>query len=244
MSKKSFARLIRIVTGTFGTARDEVFSLESNLTRFEKFVHFWVLVSRSFVRNRCPIRASALSYTTLLALIPMLAVAMSITSIFLKNKGTDQIREFVEQFVERVVPNQFSDAFSESIPVPVYGPALPPDLGATNGPAPNASPLAPAATPPLAAPVSTNETPSLEAAENLATLKSDARVRAVQKKIADYIHQFIQNTYSGTLGITGVVILFWTAIIMLTRVEETFNDIWGVTRGRNWLSRVVLYWIQ
>ncbi|MEK7707642.1 MAG: YhjD/YihY/BrkB family envelope integrity protein, partial [Verrucomicrobiota bacterium] len=29
---------------------------------------------------------------------------------------------------------------------------------------------------------------------------------------------------------------------MLARVEETFNDIWGVARGRNWLSRVVLYW--
>jgi len=29
---------------------------------------------------------------------------------------------------------------------------------------------------------------------------------------------------------------------MLANVEATFNDIWGVTRGRNWLLRVVLYW--
>ena len=28
---------------------------------------------------------------------------------------------------------------------------------------------------------------------------------------------------------------------MLTRIEETFNDIWGVTRGRNWLRQVELY---
>ena len=87
MSKKSFARLIRIVTGTFGTARDEASLFEAGLTRFEKFVHFWVLVTGSFVRNRCPVRASALSFTTLLALIPMLAVAMSVTSIFLKSEG-------------------------------------------------------------------------------------------------------------------------------------------------------------
>ena len=29
---------------------------------------------------------------------------------------------------------------------------------------------------------------------------------------------------------------------MLANIEETFNDIWGVTRGRNWLSRIILYW--
>jgi membrane protein len=29
---------------------------------------------------------------------------------------------------------------------------------------------------------------------------------------------------------------------MLSRIEETFNDIWGVARGRSWFMRVVLYW--
>lgn len=242
MSKKSLARLIRIVTGTFGTARDEVFSLESNLTRFEKFVHFWVLVSKSFVRNRCPIRASALSYTTLLALIPMLAVAMSITSMFLKNKGTDQIREFVEQVVERLVPNNFSDAFSLSIAGPEYGPQLPLPANDPGAASVGATNLALTPTNEITSIAVTNAESAVGQTNNLATLKSDARVRAVQKQVADYIHQFIQNTYSGTLGVTGVVVLLWTAIVMLTRVEETFNDIWGVTRGRNWLSRVVLYW--
>jgi len=33
------------VTGTFGAPRDETFSFEASLTRFEKFVHFWVLVA-------------------------------------------------------------------------------------------------------------------------------------------------------------------------------------------------------
>src|SRR5262245_54797502 len=44
--------------------------------KWRRFVHFWVLVGRSFVRNRCPIRASALAYGSLLALIPMLAVVI------------------------------------------------------------------------------------------------------------------------------------------------------------------------
>ena len=108
MSKKSLARLIRIVTGTFGSARDDGFSLETSLTRFEKFVHFWVLVWQSFVRNRCPVRASALSFTTLLAMIPMMAVAMSVSSALLKTQGEQQLKAFVAQFIEQVIPNELS----------------------------------------------------------------------------------------------------------------------------------------
>jgi len=44
------------------------------------------------------------------------------------------------------------------------------------------------------------------------------------------------------LGATGMVFLIFVAISMISRVEATFNDIWGVTRGRNWLVRVVQYW--
>ena len=216
MSKKSFARLIHIVTGVFGAARDEFFSFEASHTRFEKFVHFWVLVWGSFRRNRCPVRASALSFTTLLALIPMLAVAMSVTTMFLKSEGQEQIESFIERFVEQMVPslivetNKSPEAAAESSDTNAASAVQPGnDLSQTNAPA---------------------------------LLIRDERVVAAQKKAAGYIHQFIQNAYSGRIGVVGVVFLLWTAIVMLTRVEETFNDIWGVTRGRNWLSRVVLYW--
>lgn len=230
MSKKSFARLIRITTGTFGTAKEELFSLESNLTRFEKFVHFWVLVCRSFVRNRCLIRASALSYTTLLALIPLLAVAMSVSSMFLKQQGEDQIGAFIEQFVAHIVPDAPADDGEDAFDWESYA-ALPESTNAspaalqTNGVA-------------TTEPADTNASPAVAAS----SLVRDVRVVAAKERAAAQIRSFIQNAYSGTLGTVGVIILLWTAIVMLTRVEETFNDIWGVTHGRNWLSRVVLYW--
>src|SRR5205823_6047502 len=64
----------------------------------------------------------------------------------------------------------------------------------------------------------------------------------VRKDIARNINQFIQNTRSGALGVTGSVLLIFAAISMLTRIEYTFNDIWGVARGRSWFTRIVVYW--
>jgi membrane protein len=60
--------------------------------------------------------------------------------------------------------------------------------------------------------------------------------------VAKNIHDFVQKTQSGALGMVGMLLLVFVAIRMLANVEATFNDIWGVMRGRNWLLSVVLYW--
>ena len=52
-------------------------------SRLHRFGHFWLLVGKNFIRNRCHVRASALAYTTLLALVPLLAVGVSIFGIAL-----------------------------------------------------------------------------------------------------------------------------------------------------------------
>jgi membrane protein len=71
---------------------------------------------------------------------------------------------------------------------------------------------------------------------------ADKEVIRARKQIARSIHGFIQNTRSGALGVTGSIVLIFAAISMLSRIEDTFNDIWGVARGRGWFTRIVLYW--
>src|SRR5256885_8243911 len=67
---------------------------EAQLHPFQRFIHFWVLVGKSFARNRCPVRASALAYTTLLALIPLLAVGFGVFTTFL-NSSREKTTELI-----------------------------------------------------------------------------------------------------------------------------------------------------
>src|SRR5207253_10647035 len=76
----------------------------------------------------------------------------------------------------------------------------------------------------------------------LISFAEDEHIVSARKEMARRINDFIQNTRSGALGVTGSVLLIFVAISMLSRIEDTFNDIWGVARGRTWFMRIVLYW--
>jgi membrane protein len=155
---------------------------ESKASFLEKFAHFCLLVLKSFLRNKCPLRATALAYATLLALVPLLAVGVSITSGLLQERGRDATRDLIERFVDAVVPQL-------------------------------------------------KEVPRAEGETE------DARTQVVGR-----INEFIANIQAKTLGASGILGLILVAILLLSNIEDTFNDIWGVTRGRSWFKRVVQYW--
>lgn len=220
---------------------ESTWSAKGKASRLHRFAQFCFLVWKSFNRNRCPVRASALSYATLLALIPLLAVAISVTSSLLKDRGEQAIYKFIDRIVSEVVP---------------------PSQMETNPPATTASLLEITNNPPLVTPVSTNDAAVAVLAltnvppDTAATFSnfqaevsnpeppagSNDRVATAQKEAAHQINGFIRNVRSGTLGVTGMIGIIMVAILLLARIEETFNDIWGVTRGRSWTFRVGLYW--
>ena len=221
MVSKRISRLIKILSGAAANAEDEIFQLED---RLERFVHFWVLVIRQFIRHRCLVRASALSYSTLIALIPLLAVALSVTSSLLKTQDKEQFQHAMEKFVASVTP-----------PATIVSTNL---LGAgTNTVEPTVTVTN------ITITAFTNVSGIVETKTNitLAAAPAPAVTVTAQKAIASQVWGFVQNTQSGALGATGVVLLIFVAISLLSRIEETFNDIWGVSRGRNWLTQIQLY---
>jgi membrane protein len=152
------------------------------MSGLHRFVHFCVLLTRTFLRNRCPVRASALAYTTLLALVPLLAVGISVSKLFLSpDRAGTLVNDSISYVVEQVAPQ----------------------LGLI---------------------------PSGDAGY-------DAR-----EQTSSRIRGFIDNLNSGTLGVTGSIGLILIAISLLATIEAAFNEIWGVERGRNWITRLVHYW--
>lgn len=97
-----FAEVRDILSGKTPSWADD----EKRMPRMHRFTHFCVLLVRSFIRNRCPVRASALAYTTLLALVPLLAVALSVSSAFLSKEREAQITDMATGYIVNNVTPQ------------------------------------------------------------------------------------------------------------------------------------------
>src|ERR1051325_2127628 len=78
---------------------------------FKDWRQFFVVVSRGFVQNRCWVRAAALSYTSILALVPLLALVLGISTAMLKTKE-DAVFDSLMKGLSNVVP-QISQAPAE-----------------------------------------------------------------------------------------------------------------------------------
>jgi membrane protein len=220
---KLFARLIQILSGVQTGAEQEI-------SRLEHVAHFCVLVGKSFVRNRCPVRAAALSYATLLALIPMLAVAIGVTSSILKAQGEKEIYAAIDKLVSSIMPPATAKTDSHGISLNLSPIAI--TVTRTNS---------------VVSKALTNSIANTNASTLAGTTNSpdsDTPIVSVsaQKEAAKSIHEFVQNTQSSALGLIGTLLLVVVAIRMLANIEATFNDIWGVARGRPWPSRIILYW--
>lgn len=177
MADDALSRLKELFTGAHAVwhGHSDVVEDEARLSRPQAFIHFWVLTVKSFIRNRVPVRASALAYSSLLALVPMLALVVSIAFGFLRgDEGQKHIQNFIHYIVSAVVPSAGT------------------------------------------------------------SVEADKTVKDIQ--------DFVKNQQTSAVSASAALMLVFIAIMMLARIEDTFNDIWGVSRGRNWFARVTQYW--
>jgi membrane protein len=232
---------------------------EAHLRPLHKFVHFWVLVGKSFVRNRCLVRASALAYTTLLALIPLLAVGLGVSTTLL-NSSREKTTELIGSMIDQLAPQlgllpetdqdkggerrKLIEQFQESLALIARsgererGALIDKLAEESKDQSQKAAGQIQALLPEFIRGTDKQKTELVNGlVDELRPDLADPR-----RKIIKQIQEFIANVHSGALGLTGTVGLFFVAIGLLSTIEATFNDIWGVPRGRNWFVRVIHYW--
>lgn len=61
------------------------------------------------------------------------------------------------------------------------------------------------------------------------------------REITSRVVGFVNNLKVGVLGIVGVAGLFYTTYSLIDKIEQTFNAIWNVRRGRSWTRKFTDY---
>lgn len=140
--------------------------------------------------NRLFSRAAALSYSSLIALGPLVAIVVMLSSSFVQTDAETQIKRAL-LFI---------------------APSLEEMISLENG----------------------------QNSEEMASALDQLLSQIVEG--ADNLISQVNTSGSKAFGILGALILIWVVIQLLTSVENTLNQIWGVHQGRPWSQRIVFYW--
>lgn len=148
-------------------------------------------------------RAAALSFSTLLGLGPLVAIAMLVAGFMLDKQDPNLAAETLSNIIEKIAP-QIRQLKADG--------HLPESANDTNG--------------------------SIVAAAT----KTGGSGRDHSPELVQMIDGFIANTRNGAVGAVGAITLIVIVLQLFTSVETSFNEIWGVRRGRSLIMRIVLYW--
>lgn len=155
----------------------------STLPRMRQFLFSTLrvcqMIVKGFIGDRCGLQASALTYFTLMALVPVLALMLSVSKGF---RAQDRLLSSVGV--------EFDTAAREFIILP------------------------------------------------------DSRLAELPEEMVGIIKEVflaVENTNFSTVGIIGIVLLFWTVVKMMGRIETTFNIIWGAPKSRTIIRKFADY---
>jgi len=64
----------------------------------------------------------------------------------------------------------------------------------------------------------------------------------ITEELDEIVGKFFTGVNKGSITLFSVVIVIWAALALLSTIERTFNNIWHVAKGRNFLHRIISYW--
>ncbi|MFA5257712.1 MAG: YhjD/YihY/BrkB family envelope integrity protein [Opitutales bacterium] len=207
-------------------AREDLWMDERMANRRGVVLGFRVLTIlwRGVVDNALFSRAAALSYSSLLALAPVLGVIVLFTGSFLKVNPEVHIKKallFIAPSISQYIHLDEHEAKNGVVVAVTVS-------GVEGGEAAAAAP--------------TEEHPV--ALSEQASEMGDAFDILLRRMIEGAQTNLggINQQGKGIAGAIGGLLLIWIGITLLVAIENALNDIWGVKRGRAWSKRIVLYW--
>ena len=63
----------------------------------------------------------------------------------------------------------------------------------------------------------------------------------VMNQVIDFANSMLENTKGGLIAGVGVLLLFWSVLKVMANIEESFNAVWGVKKGRSWIRKFTEY---
>ncbi|MDR2674163.1 MAG: YihY/virulence factor BrkB family protein [Opitutaceae bacterium] len=161
------------------------------------------------IATRATSRAAALSFTTLLSLGPLVALAVLVAGFTIRN-NPDFVADKLNRLITFIAPQM--DQYEE-----------------LRRREEDAARRLPAFEAPRAAAPEAADAPG-------------AGAQALRPEVLDLINTFVASARSGTVGGVSAVSFIVIVLLLFSGIEGVFNDIWGVRRGRSWLTRIVFYW--
>lgn len=170
--------------------------------RFSHFLRICAIIIQEFKKDTVTLRASALTFTIVLSLVPMLALSTAV----LKGLGAgDQLRETAYKLITQVTAEPEKNAGGDrevSLPSP--------------------------------AETSTGDN---HQAAKPAGKDFSSHLRSAVDQVFDYV----DRTNFATLGAVGIIILFFTVIMVIGSIEEAMNAIWRAPCSRPLGRRIMDY---
>lgn len=184
------------------------------------------------IENRAASRAAALSFSSLLGLGPLVALAMMVAGFMLDerdpNLAVNTLNRLIKFVAPQIVEYEKVAANGSTIPREERSDVLTAARIPEREPGPSRTSerrVAPA--------------PAEREAEDGAT---EEEALLVNPELVELIDGFVSTSRSGAVGALGALTLIIIVVQLFTSIETAFNEIWGVRRGRSWLLRIVFYW--
>ncbi len=167
------------------------------------------------LKNRIPSQAAALSYYTLIALGPLIAIVIMVSGFVVRDNQDEVATKALTKLIYFIAPSaEQAEMESEAELDNFFGELdINSELNTIDG--------------------------EMLTAESLEGNEEHEEAKA---RIAGIIGDLVENARSGAVGVVGSLILIVISIQLLATIEKTFNGIWGVRNARGIAQQVVFYW--